>query len=121
MPCLDCSAHDHSVRVLLQALTKVCGICYCPIDCIDNRRCDRGRNDFDRRLCNDEEAHAECDAANYEVTDMVNSLGRNADLLLSGLIVEGALESELASFLRTKLSYALELDKPVGGTVCAII
>jgi hypothetical protein len=99
----------------LQALVRVCSICYCPIDCIDNRRCDRGRSDFDRRLCNDEEAHAECDAANAEVTDMVNSLGRNADLLLSGLIVEGALKSELASFLRTKLSYALELDKPVGG------
>jgi hypothetical protein len=96
-------------------LVRVCSICYCPIDCIDNRRCDRGRSDFDRRLCNDEEAHAECDAANAEVTDMVNSLGRNADLLLSGLIVEGALKSELASFLRTKLSYALELDKPVGG------
>ncbi|CAM9735468.1 unnamed protein product [Phaeothamnion confervicola] len=49
-----------------------------------------------------------------QVTDMVNSWGRNADLLLSGAILEGNLTALQASFLRTQLSCAFEDEKPVG-------
>lgn len=86
-------------------------VCFCP------RVCQPTYHDSckyrDRALCVDVEAANECTAANDEVTDAVNSLGRNADLFLTGAMLNGSLSAASASELRTKLSIAIETDKPV--------
>ncbi|KAG5178812.1 hypothetical protein JKP88DRAFT_247927 [Tribonema minus] len=51
--------------------------------------------------------------ANAEITDMVDSIGRNGDLFLSSAVDEQRITAEQASALRTHLSFALEAEKPV--------
>lgn len=86
-------------------------VCFCPRVCLPtyNDACKYR----DRTLCADLEAANECNAANNEVTDAVNSLGRNADLFLTGAMFNGTLSPAAASELRTKLSIAIEENKPV--------
>ena len=84
-------------------------VCYCP-----RRRIDEHRSDTDRITCNDVESKDECLAANLEVTDMVNSIGRNAEGFLNSASREEMIDPVQHSMLRTHLSYALEFEKPVG-------
>ncbi|EQC26815.1 hypothetical protein SDRG_15327 [Saprolegnia diclina VS20] len=88
--------------VLLSSLylaTAVLGRCYCGVPA----------------ACNDLEAQSECNRANDQVTDMVNSAGRNADLYLEGLLFKNAsVTPSQTSYLRSKLSEAFEWGKPVG-------
>lgn len=86
-------------------------VCFCPRVCLPTYEdlCKYR----DRTLCVDVEAANECRAANDEVTDAVNSLGRNADLFLTGALYNGSLSAAAASELRTKLSIAIEAAKPV--------
>jgi hypothetical protein len=86
-------------------------VCFCPRVCLPtyNDACKYR----DRTLCADLEAASECKAANDEVTDAVNSLGRNADLFLTGAMLNDTLSPAAASELRTKLSIAIEESKPV--------
>lgn len=86
-------------------------VCFCPRVCLPtyNDACKYR----DRTLCADLEAANECNSANAEVTDAVNSLGRNADLFLTGAMLNDTLSAAAASELRTKLSIAIEDAKPV--------
>jgi hypothetical protein len=86
-------------------------VCFCPRVCLPTY--EDACKYRDRTLCADLEAASECNAANDEVTDAVNSLGRNADLFLTGAMFNGTLNPAAASELRTKLSIAIETDKPV--------
>ncbi len=95
--------------VILYIPLFVDSICYCPVESTDIRY----DKHYDRRLCDDNEAGKECNAANNEVTDMVNSIGRNADLFLESQVIVNKILPITASYLRTKLSFALEKEKPV--------
>jgi len=72
-------------------------------------------NQYKMRRCEDTEAHKECRAALEEMTDMVNSMGKLADLYLTCANTEGTLNAAQIAFLRTKLSEAFEMvdKKPV--------
>jgi len=92
--------------------TRAGAVCFCPRGCVTTYD-DSGCDFFDRTLCNDLEAAAECNAANAELTDAVNSIGRNGDLFLTGALFNGSIDPAAASFLRTQLTLAMENDKPV--------
>ncbi|EQC26816.1 hypothetical protein SDRG_15328 [Saprolegnia diclina VS20] len=99
------------VLALLAALVDA--RCYCPPQC-SFPACS-SKSDYRRSSCNDLEAQSECNRANDQVTDMVNSAGRNADLYLEGLLFKNAsVTPAQASYLRSKLSEAMEWGKPVG-------
>ncbi len=85
--------------------------CFCPRICLPSY--EDACKYRDRTLCVDLEAANECAVANAEVSDAVNSLGRNADLFLSAAVVGGNLSASGASELRTFLSIAIEDGKPV--------
>ena len=93
-------------------IPSIIGICYCPRECIEYKDC--SSYNIDRRICEDNEANKECNNANDELTDMVDSIGRNADLYLIGKLYNKELTPKQVSILRTKLSFALEENKPVG-------
>ncbi|OQR84105.1 hypothetical protein ACHHYP_13891 [Achlya hypogyna] len=98
---------------LLFVAAAVDARCFCPPVC-SFPTCD-SKGAYRRSSCNDLEAQAECNRANTQVDDMVNSAGRNADLYLQGLLFKNASVSALqASYLRSKLSEAFEWGKPVG-------
>eukprot|EP01064_Diplonema_japonicum_P039559 TRINITY_DN9952_c0_g2_i1.p1 TRINITY_DN9952_c0_g2~~TRINITY_DN9952_c0_g2_i1.p1 ORF type:complete len:242 (+),score=62.48 TRINITY_DN9952_c0_g2_i1:45-770(+) len=96
---------------LLLLVNYVSSVCYCPVRCVD-KNCAY----YDTVTCNDIESRDECNAANAEVTDMVNSMGKNADLFLLIAGEKGSITAEQASRLRTHLSSAFEDTnaKPVG-------
>jgi len=108
--------------VLVLAICASCILsrCYCPPQC-SFPPCEAS-NTYERSYCVDYEAQTECNIANMQVTDMVDSTGRNADLYLGGLLSFSALGKnasinitpQQASFLRSKLSEALEHGKPIG-------
>ncbi|KDO28510.1 hypothetical protein SPRG_06749 [Saprolegnia parasitica CBS 223.65] len=83
--------------------------CYC------ERYYFEDKDEYRQKPCNDLEAQSECNRANDQVTDMVNSAGRNADLYLETLVLNNAsVTPAQASYLRSKLSEAIEWGKPVG-------
>lgn len=99
--------------VLAVLCASVQARCFCPPTC-SFPPC-TGKSDFVRMSCNDLEAQAECNFANAMVKDMTDSMGRNADLYLNGLLLKNASVTPLqVSYLRTKLSEAMEWGKPVG-------
>ena len=67
---------------------------------------------MDQALCNDVEAEQECLEANKRLDDTKTSFINNAGLFLSGMIVQGRLSAEGASYLRTQLSIAIDQDIP---------
>lgn len=97
--------------VLSLAAQTASAVCFCPRVCLPTYH-DTCKY-RDRTLCVDQEAANECMSANAEVTDAVNSLGRNADLFLTAAVFGGNLTATAASQLRTRLSIAVEADKPV--------
>lgn len=98
--------------VLCFAAHAADAVCFCPRVCLPTYQ-DTCKY-RDRTLCNDMEAVSECNSANDEIDDAVNSLGRNADLFLTAAVLRGNLSAAGASELRTMLSIAVEADKPVG-------
>lgn len=99
------------VAILAIAAHAAQAVCFCPRVCLPTYK--DSCKYRDRTLCADLEAASECNAANNEVTDAVNSLGRNADLFLTGAMFNDTLSAAAASELRTKLSIAIEESKPV--------
>lgn len=100
-----------SVIVTVLAASTADAVCFCPKVCLPTYE-DTCRY-RDRTLCTDIEAANECNAANTEVTDAENSIGRNADLFLTAAVINGSLNAGAASFLRTQLTVAMEDEKPV--------
>lgn len=82
--------------------------CFCPNECV-SRHCDRGRH-YDVRVCFDQEASRECEHANAEVTDMVNSMGGQATKMLELMVADGAITTTQFATLRAMLSRAFEID-----------
>lgn len=87
-------------------------VCFCPRVCLPTYH--DSCKYRDRTLCIDYEAAQECISANSEITDAVNSMGRNADLFLMAAVENGTLAPAAASFLRTRMTLAMEDEKPVG-------
>lgn len=100
------------ITILCLAAHAADAVCFCPRVCLPTY--EDPCKYRDRTLCNDMEAAAECNSANAEIEDAVNSLGRNADLFLNAAVVRGNLSATGASELRTALSISVEADKPVG-------
>ncbi|OQS04132.1 exportin-4, partial [Thraustotheca clavata] len=102
------------LSLLFVLLTLVDGRCYCPPIC-SFPPCGSNAGWYLRSYCNDLEAQSECTRANDMVTDMINSMGQNADKYLRGLLHNNtSVSAEEASYLRSKLSEAMEWGKPVG-------
>jgi hypothetical protein len=105
------SAIKIAIFAAFATAATVDAVCFCPRVCLPTYKDTCYYRD--RTLCADLEAANECNAANTELTDAVNSMGRNADLFLTAAVYNGSLNAAAASFLRTQLTIAMEDNKPV--------
>ncbi|EQC37192.1 hypothetical protein SDRG_05418 [Saprolegnia diclina VS20] len=102
--------------VLLSMLALAEARCFCPKYC-QNPPCNPKYSSWwqPRSYCNDVEAQAECTLANVEITDMIDSMGRNADLYIYTMAQRSATARPIEfALLRSKLSEAMEANKPIG-------
>ncbi|CAM9850701.1 unnamed protein product [Choristocarpus tenellus] len=90
------------------------GICSCPVYCINCGKPGDNFNEYGRGPCLDWEASEECDRANWEVADMIASLGTLVTESLDRFVSQGDMTVPQMGFVRTLVSRAIEDEKPEG-------